>query len=1007
MQENKIKVAINPNIVDKHIKGNTYYLGNGWKNVELTVEELIAHVLDGHPYCAQLNSDNRAAKNYRLTNLISIDVDAGTTLGEALDHEFSQKHLSFFYTTATHTVEKNRFRLCFLVDRDITEPQDYQAINRALGRKYCGDHSTHDPTRISYGNQRAGYQIFDRNIPTNVIDELIELGKIERGVNPINDAIGSFEMTSRRSNLKLKKDLEVKTSTGLLTRLSEITQITQIHCPNHNDQRPSAFVNLNVNKDTYLHCTKCGTTWWMESDGNKKSKTIDEFDFVDEIKKAQANIRNRHDERRIDSNWKDPFNGEPQIQFVDKKHLEISALNPGLTLIRSPKGSGKTESLIEVIRNLVSSRKFATLEEFEETDFDEPPRSLFNHHKILLIGHRQALIKQLCNRLKLNCYLDDKDYNYQENINRKEQYGVCLDSIWRVRDSIYDLVIIDESEQVLAHLLSETMKSREAVYQQLKHTVSTAKNVVALDADLGWTTYQALTEFRKIKTPNESNKNRVWIIINEYMPSNEVFQVFSSKKDLIGRLRRDISDKRKLFVTSNSKTLVDRLQAAIVEEFGNEISKSITSTNSKTAEAQHIILNFQEAYSTHNVILCSPSLGTGLDISFSGDQQIVDCCYGFFETQINTHQDIDQQIRRVRHPKEVRVWVSPQTFSFETEFGVIKHELLANRVIANTFIGFDPVTHSEIYNEEDDFLTLATHIITDQRKSKNQLKKNFIDYKIKTGWQPVYVPKDDELELLGDKTLAIGTKLEKADYVNNIMTAKPIDEWQYERIEDLIEDSAEISKADYWSFLRMKIEVFYQRQVTPDLLEKDERGKLRRAIRLLRDLTDRQSVRDANKSFKERYPNKTRTPFDRMPDRYARVVLLDELLASTPVFKDHEFQSSEFSAHDLANFVELCKKLSLFVEAQFGFTIGEEIEKSPTKTLNKLLKLVGLSHDRTRTKTADGVKTYFYALDTVNLEEMLELVSVRNTTSNDWELANRTYGFKSQVKSADNRPQFI
>ena len=111
MQENKIKVAINPNIVDKHVNGDTHYLGNGWKNVELTVQELIAHISAGHPFCAQLVSEKRSSKNYHLTNLIAVDVDAGTTLSEALEHEFSQKHLTFFYTTANHTVEKNRFRL--------------------------------------------------------------------------------------------------------------------------------------------------------------------------------------------------------------------------------------------------------------------------------------------------------------------------------------------------------------------------------------------------------------------------------------------------------------------------------------------------------------------------------------------------------------------------------------------------------------------------------------------------------------------------------------------------------------------------------------------------------------------------------------------------------------------------------------------------------------------------------------------------------------------------------
>ena len=60
-------------------------------------------------------------------------------------------------------------------------------------------------------------------------------------------------------------------------------------------------------------------------------------------------------------------------------------------------------------------------------------------------------------------------------------------------------------------------------------------------------------------------------------------------------------------------------------------------------------------------------MGTGIDITFPENISHVDGVYGLFEAKINTHFDIDQQLSRVRHPKYVRVWISPETFNFETE----------------------------------------------------------------------------------------------------------------------------------------------------------------------------------------------------------------------------------------------------------------------------------------------------------------------------------------------------
>jgi hypothetical protein len=256
------------------------------------------------------------------------------------------------------------------------------------------------------------------------------------------------------------------------------------------------------------------------------------------------------------------------IEIVNKKYLKIPSLYSGLTLIRSPKGTGKTESLTEIIRNLVLNENFRTLENFENQDFDDPPRSFTTRYKVLLIGHRQALIRQLCSRLGLNCYLDDDKKEFQENRNRKRRYGVCLDSIWKIKDIKYDLVIIDECEQVLSHLLSDTMRNREMNYSYLKDVISSSANVVALDADLGWTSYLTLTEMRNIQTPIDKKNNRLWVIINEYVEKNLPIEIYSSKEDLIGRFIEDVSKGKKLFVASNSKKLVESLLEELMTDLG-------------------------------------------------------------------------------------------------------------------------------------------------------------------------------------------------------------------------------------------------------------------------------------------------------------------------------------------------------------------------------------------------------------------------------------------------------
>ena len=69
-------------------------------------------------------------------------------------------------------------------------------------------------------------------------------------------------------------------------------------------------------------------------------------------------------------------------------------------------------------------------------------------------------------------------------------------------------------------------------------------------------------------------------------------------------------------------------------------------------------------------------MGTGIDITFPNQEKKIDCVYGFFVGGINTHFDIDQQLGRVRHPSEIKVWVDPGYSRLPTDRQAILKELL-------------------------------------------------------------------------------------------------------------------------------------------------------------------------------------------------------------------------------------------------------------------------------------------------------------------------------------------
>ena len=171
------------------------------------------------------------------------------------------------------------------------------------------------------------------------------------------------------------------------------------------------------------------------------------------------------------------------VSISQTDYLSLPRTLPeGIIFVKSPKGTGKTERLRQILAA--------------------------DDGSVLLIGHRVALIRQSCERLGLECYLDFTGHLTARRL------GVCLDSLRRLRFkgqwfNQFRTIIIDESEQVLSHFLSDTIDSdaRDAIFVDFKTLLQRAKRVVALDADLGWSSFETLSKLaQRPKDPGDSAK---------------------------------------------------------------------------------------------------------------------------------------------------------------------------------------------------------------------------------------------------------------------------------------------------------------------------------------------------------------------------------------------------------------------------------------------------------------------------------------------------------------------
>ena len=408
---------------------------------------------------------------------------------------------------------------------------------------------------------------------------------------------------------------------------------------------------------------------------------------------------------------------------------------------------------------------------------------------------------------------------------------------------------------------------------------------------------------------------------------------------------------------------------------------TITSENSSTTEIQHFIHNIKTEILKYDVILSSPSLGTGVDITFPDAKSEIDCVYGFFETRINTHTEIDQQLARVRHPKEVHVWVAGGRYNFETEFNVIKANYLHET--ANASIHDSYTLDKDADRGVRPFLNMAALIISFQRASKNRLKQHFIQYKKEQGCDVSEVLHDAVLSNEGKDFYNKGINILLEEEMNNVLTASLM---TYDDMNDYLErrdsNDEQTTLKELHSFYRTKIENFYKIPVSKQLIKLDEKGLYRTKVTTFEAISDQVKIKKiaTNKTaFLQGAPSVAKAQEKMLKNKDSGIILIHELLSQTPVFDKGVFNTTTtFCIADLQSFAKGSQTVKPFLETHLDLSVRKDLMTNPVRHLGDILKKVGLSTVKDRPHNENGKKTYYYKLSEDDLKAMKDIVQRRH-----------------------------
>lgn len=455
------------------------------------------------------------------------------------------------------------------------------------------------------------------------------------------------------------------------------------------------------------------------------------------------------------------------VVTVDRCYLGNIPIGAGATLVESAKNTGKTETF----------RRYCN---------SNPDKS------VLILTHRQSLAWAISNRLNAGlesddqgrflCYLDKEG----GHIGTARRLVISLDSLHKVGNSRFDVVIFDECEQGIRHFTSQTMKNRYSNISTFRRIIKQAVAVVCADADMSSLTHDEMVGIR-----GESCS----LIRNLYQTAAGRHITLVPAEGMTDAILEG-AKRGSCYVAVNGRTIALDIRTALISELaGENVADAVrgadlitvlpdgrrvicvTSDNSNTEEAHKFIREINHQLEERDILICSPSVGTGVSI----ERHFDNIFFRFSSRAGNTPADCSQQLFRVREWTHAVGSIVSVKHRLPTNPDAIKNKEIFS------ILGKAGEALGEILNyNSDGFYTTRDGRYCDLfgrvRAMENAARNDFRKVLVKHLKDEGYTVENGEVALIGGKELMKAVCDARTEYEQDLLeTAELLPAWKYEQ----------------------------------------------------------------------------------------------------------------------------------------------------------------------------------------------------------------------------------
>jgi P4 family phage/plasmid primase-like protien len=197
-----IRLSINTSREGKVPRDDPTYaeFNRNFRNATATIRQIAAEVCRGHAISCELHVAPgtrpwRARENFKSAQHVGVDFDSGderSGLEFLAAQPLIAQYSSIIHTTSSHTAERPRARVIFILSEPIADPDEYEDVVHGILVSVGGnaaDSAAHDAARLWFGAVNCASRVHERVLPVEVAREWAEATPRPRAAEEIPEVI--------------------------------------------------------------------------------------------------------------------------------------------------------------------------------------------------------------------------------------------------------------------------------------------------------------------------------------------------------------------------------------------------------------------------------------------------------------------------------------------------------------------------------------------------------------------------------------------------------------------------------------------------------------------------------------------------------------------------------------------------------------------------------------------------------------------------------------------------